>query len=91
MNMDRFYQAPKLCTMGPYCHPFFHLTVRRQRHHFGSAPIDFDLNQRISIRPLVANNQLISLYLSRDEYDDAVAQFSSINSIHDQPFMPSSE
>jgi hypothetical protein len=57
----------------------------------GSAPIEFDLNQRISIRPLVANNQLISLYFSRDEYDDVVARFSSVKDIYDQPFMPSSE
>ena len=38
----------------------------------GSAPVELTTQQRLSIRPLFDNNPDVSLYFSRQEFDDVV-------------------
>jgi len=40
----------------------------------GSAPVEFDTTQRVSIRPLSFTNPNVSLYFTRDEFEDVLAR-----------------
>lgn len=56
-----------------------------------TTPVQFNSDQRISVRPLSCNNQAICLYFTYDEYCDVVHRFCAIKNEHGQPFIPSSD
>jgi hypothetical protein len=57
----------------------------------GSPPIELSTNQRVSIRPLSDNNQKVSLYFTRPEFNDIVTRVCKYSGKNGQPFRPSSE
>jgi hypothetical protein len=57
----------------------------------GSPPIQLSANQRVSIRPLSDNNQKVSLYFTRPEFDDVVDRVCKHSSENGQSFYPSPE
>jgi hypothetical protein len=48
-------------------------------------------NIEVSVRPLFDNNPDVSLYFSRQEFDDVVRRVRNYHSADGQPFIPSSE
>jgi len=57
----------------------------------GSPPMQLSANQRVSIRPLTDNNQQVSLYFTRPEFDNVVARVCKHSGQNVQPFDPSAE
>jgi hypothetical protein len=57
----------------------------------GSPPMELSADQRVSIRPLHHNNQKISLYFTRPEFNDVVARVCNRSGENGQPFRPSPE
>jgi hypothetical protein len=57
----------------------------------GISPVRLSADQRISIRPLSGNNQKVSIYFTRPEFDDVVARVCKLANEHKQPFRPSPE
>lgn len=57
----------------------------------GSAPIQLSPQQRVSVRPLFENNQDVSMYFTRSEFNDVVARVCKFHNKDGQPFLPSSE
>ena len=56
-----------------------------------SAPIHFSTQQRVSVRPLFENNNQISLYFTRPEFDDVVARVCQHQNQDPCRFRPSDE
>lgn len=57
----------------------------------GSPPVELTSQQRISVRSLFDNNPDVSLYFSRQEFDDVVRRVCHHQSAHGQLFLPTSE
>jgi len=57
----------------------------------GSAPVELTAQQRISVRSLFDNNPDVSLYFSRQEFDDVVRRVCNHQSADGQLFLPTSE
>lgn len=58
----------------------------------GSTPVELTAAQRVSIRPLPYNNSKVSLYFTRDEFNEVVAGFCEYNTENDgNPFLLSPE
>jgi hypothetical protein len=57
----------------------------------GSPPVELSVRQRVSIRPLSSNNQKVSIYFTRPEFDDVVTRVCKVANEHRQPFRPSPE
>jgi len=49
----------------------------------GSTPVELTAAQRVSIRPLPYNNSKVSLYFTRDEFNEVVAGFCEYNTEND--------
>lgn len=58
----------------------------------GSAPVELTTDQRVSIQRLSYTNSSVSLYFTRDEFDDVIARSCRYYSEQDgNPFLPSLE
>jgi hypothetical protein len=53
--------------------------------------MELTANQRVSIRPLSNNNQKVSLYFTRPEFDDVVTRVCKQSGESGQSFRPSPE
>jgi hypothetical protein len=65
--------------------------IPRRHSLVGSPQSLLTPNQRVSIRPLSDNNQKVSLYFTRPEFDDVVARVRKLSGKTGQPFNPSPE
>jgi hypothetical protein len=57
----------------------------------GSPRIELSADQRVSTRPASGNNQKVSLYFTRPEFDDVVTRACRYSGEFGQPFYPSLE